>query len=262
MSLNSLKWAAIICFFVAMVILLGGGVAMRKELPPYPGKVVDAAGNVLFKKDNIIAGQNVYQRYGLMDHGAVWGHGSQRGPEFSAASLHLIAEAVGDTFARKEYGRPYAELSDLKQGMIDVRTKHEVKPNRYDPATDTLTLTAAQVNALNAVVQHWEKIFNEGHPRFGILPNTVKTAEQRLELGRFFFWTAWVASTLRPGEDYSYTNNWPPDDRVGNTASTETYFYSIAGVLALLVVLGLFVYWIHRYKLWYGAPKGVALRKN
>jgi len=194
-----------------MVILLGGGVAMRKELPPYPGKVVDEAGNVLFQKDNIIAGQNVYQRYGLMDHGAVWGHGSQRGPEFSAASLHLIAEAVGDTFARKEYGRPYAELNDVKQGMIDVRTKHEVKPNRYDPAADTLTLTAAQIDALNAVVQHWEKIFKEGHPRFGILPNTVKTAEQRLELGRFFFWTAWVASTLRPGEDYSYTNNWPPD---------------------------------------------------
>jgi len=90
----------------------------------------------------------------------------------------------------------------------------------------------------------------------------VKTAEQRLELGRFFYWTAWVASTLRPGEDYSYTNNWPPDHRVGNTASTETYFYSIAGVLALLVVLGLFVYWIHRYKLWYGAPKGVALAEK
>jgi len=34
MSLKSLKWAAIICFFVAMAILLGGGVAMRKELPP------------------------------------------------------------------------------------------------------------------------------------------------------------------------------------------------------------------------------------
>jgi len=145
MSLNSLKWAAIICFVVAMVILLGGGVAMRKQLPPYPGQVVDEAGNVLFKKDNIIAGQNVYQRYGLMDHGAVWGHGSQRGPEFSAASLNLIAEAVGDTFARKEYGRPYAELNDVERGLIDVRTKHEVKPNRYDPATDTLTLTAAQV---------------------------------------------------------------------------------------------------------------------
>ena len=40
MSLNKLKWAAILCFVVAMVVLLWGGVAMKKELPPYPGKVV------------------------------------------------------------------------------------------------------------------------------------------------------------------------------------------------------------------------------
>ena len=30
----------------------------------------------------------------------------------------------------------------------------------------------------------------------------------------------------------------------------------------MLVVLGLFVYWIHRYGLWYGAPKGVALAEK
>ena len=94
MSLKSLKWAAIICFVVAMAVLLGGGVAMRKDLPPYPGKIIDTNGNVLFEKSNIIAGQDVYQRFGLMDQGAVWGHGSQRGPEFSAASLNLIWASV------------------------------------------------------------------------------------------------------------------------------------------------------------------------
>ena len=57
MSLTSLKWAAIICFIVAMAILLGGGIAMKKELPPYPGKVVGPGGNLLFEKADIIAGQ-------------------------------------------------------------------------------------------------------------------------------------------------------------------------------------------------------------
>ena len=61
MSLNKLKWAAILCFVVAMVILLGGGVAMKKKLPPYPGKVVDPSGKVLFQKSDIMAGQNVYR---------------------------------------------------------------------------------------------------------------------------------------------------------------------------------------------------------
>jgi len=262
MSLKTLKWAAILCFIIAMVVLLVGGVSMKKDLPPYPGKVVDPDGSVLFEKSDIFAGQNVYQRYGLMDHGAVWGHGSQRGSEFSATTLHIEAEAVGDYIAQKEYGEPYAQLDDLQKEIIDVRTKNEVKTNRYDAATDTLTLTAAQVEALKAVYRHWEKTFKEGETRYGFLPNTIGDEKQRLQISRFFFWTAWVASTLRPGEDYTYTNNWPADRRVGNVASTETYFYSIAGVLALFLVLGLFVYFIHKYGLWYGAAKGVPLSEK
>ena len=262
MKLNTLKWAAIICFFVAMAILLGGGVAMKKELPPYPGKVVDSGGKVLFKKTDILAGQDVYQRYGLMDHGAVWGHGSQRGPEFSASTLNIMVEEMGDYFASEDYGKPYKDLEALEKGIIDVKIKHETKTNRYDAATDTLILTAAQINGLQKVKEHWEKTFKEGQQRFGFLPNTIKEKQQRLDISRFFFWTAWVASTLRPGTDFSYTNNWPPDRRVGNVPSTETFFYSIAGVMSLLVVLGLFVFWIHRYGIWYGEAKGVALSEK
>ena len=225
MSLNTLKWAAILCFVVAMAVLLGGGIVMKKDLPPYPGKVVGPDGKVLFEKANIIEGQNVYQQYGLMDQGAVWGHGSQRGPEFSAASLKLVADAIGDYYARADYGKAYNELDDLQKGIVDVKIAHETKPNRYDAASDTLALTAAQVEGLNRVNAYWGKIFKDGIQRYGFLPDTIKDENQRLEISRFFFWTAWVASTLRPGTDYSYTNNWPPDKRVGNVASTETYFY-------------------------------------
>jgi len=262
MSLTTLKWTAILCFIVAMAVLLGGGIAMRKDLPPYPGKVVDQDGKVLFEKSNIIAGQNVYQRYGLMDQGAVWGHGSQRGPEFSAASLKLIADGMGDHFARKDFGKAYPDLDELEKGLVDVKIAHEIKKNRYDAAKDTLMLTAAQVKGLERVIAYWGKMFTEGFQRFGFLPETIKTENQRLEISRFFFWTAWVASTLRPGEDYSYTNNWPPDKRVGNIPSTETYIYSVAGIMALLLVLGLFVYWIHRHRLWYGGAKGAALAEK
>ena len=129
----------------------------------------------------------------------------------------------------------------MQQDLIDVKTKAEIKPNRYDAASDTLKLSDAQVKGLERVVQHWKKTFKEGEIRYGFLPNTVPEEQQRLQVSRFFFWTAWVASTLRPGEDYTYTNNWPPDTRVGNVPSTDAFFYSIAGVLALLVVLALFV---------------------
>jgi nitric oxide reductase subunit B len=262
MSLGTLKWAAIICFVVAMAVLLGGGVQMNKSLPPYPGKVVGPDGTLLFQKADIIEGQNVYQRYGLMDHGAVWGHGSQRGPEFSAASLKLMADAVGEHYAQSEYGKAYGALSAMEQELVDVRIKSEIKTNRYDTGTDTLTLTPSQVAALSQLGAYWDKLFKEGDTAYGFLPDTVGDALQRTQVSRFFFWTAWVASTLRPGKDYTYTNNWPPDRRVGNVASTAAYFWSIAGIASLLIVLGLFIYWVHRYGLWYGEAKGVPLSEK
>jgi nitric oxide reductase subunit B len=262
MSLGKLKWAAIISFVVSMAVLLGGGYFAKDRVPPYPGGVVGPDSKVLFQRSDILAGQDVYQRHGLMDHGSVWGHGSQRGPEFSAASLHLMGETIRNVLAQQEFGKPYEGLDPLQKKIITLKTTQEIKTNRYDPATDTLTLTPAQAQALGTVCQHWEDTFRDGETRYGILPGTVATPEDRLAVARFFFWTAWVASTLRPGEDHTYTNNWPADRSVGNVPSVETYVWTLGGIVALIVVLGIFIFYVHHYGLWYGAAKGVPLAEK
>ena len=262
MSLEKLKWAAIISFVLSLLILLGGGYFARDRVPPYPGKVVDSGGNVLFQKSDIMEGQNVYQRYGLMDHGSVWGHGSQRGMEFSATTLHLLGDAVRTSISNQEYGKPYSSLDDLQKGIVDLRTTRELKTNRYDAGKDTLTLTPDQVAALESLQQFWEKTFKEGQKRYGFLPDTIQTPEERLQIARFFFWTAWVASANRPGEDYSYTNNWPADRSVGNVPPASVYFWTLGGIFALFVVLGIFIFFVHHYGIWYGAAKGVPLSEK
>ncbi len=222
MTIERLKWAAIISFVVALGGLLIGGVFATREAPPYPGTVAGPDGAALFTKQDILAGQDVYQRYGLMDHGSVWGHGSQRGMEFSAVTLHLIGETVRARFAVDGLGRPYDQLSGEDRELVDLRTRREMKGNRYDEATDTLTLSPAQAAALGDIARFWETTFREGDQRYGFLPNTVPTAEERQQIGRFFFWTAWVASANWPGEDHSYTNNWPADRSIGNVATVDT----------------------------------------
>lgn len=262
MSMARLKWAAIICFVVALGGLIIGGRYANREAPPYPGTVAGPDGATLFAKADIIAGQDVYQRYGLMDHGSVWGHGSQRGMEFSAVTLHLVGHAVREHLAQHAFERPFDELTGEDRELIELRTRREIKTNRYDPARDVLTLSEAEVQALADVGTHWEQVFGEGDTAYGFLPNTVPTAEERQQVGQFFFWTAWVASTSRPDQSYSYTNNWPPDRSVGNVATTETYIWSIGGILSLFITLGLFIFWVHRDKLWYGEAKGVALAEK
>ena len=251
-----------ISFIVSMGVLIGGGFFARNWLPPYPGKVVDSEGKILFQKSDILAGQDVYQRYGLMDHGSVWGHGSQRGMEFSASTLHLVGTVVRDHIVEWEYDKPVVGLDELQTEIVTLKTTHELKTNRYDPQKDTLMLTPAQVKALEATHHFWEKIFREGEKRYGFLPNTVATQEERLQISRFFFWTAWAAATNRPGRSHTYTNNWPADRNVGNVPTLDTYLWTIGGILAILVVLWIFIFYVHHYGLWYGPTAGVPLAQK
>lgn len=262
MSIRKLKWVAIVSFVVAMLVLLLGGFFASERMAPYPQRVVDPSGNVLFHRADIMAGQAVYQKYGLMDHGSVWGHGSQRGPEFSALTLHLVGEKTRNHISTSEYGRPYGKLADLEQAIVDLKVTRDIKKNRYDLSTDTLALSKGQLSALTDVKQYWERMFRDGENRYGFLPNTVPTSEEREQIATFFFWTAWVASTARPGEEYSYTNNWPPDESVGNVATAETYLWTLGGILSLFLVLGFFIWFVHHYKMWYGGAKGEPLAEK
>ncbi|HTY22006.1 MAG TPA: cbb3-type cytochrome c oxidase subunit I [Desulfomonilaceae bacterium] len=262
MSIKKLKWAAIISFVISLVILIYGGLTTKDQLAPYPGKVVGADGKILFSRADILAGQDVFQRYGLMDHGSVWGHGSQRGPEFSAVTLHIMSDVVRDSLARKEFGKHYSAISKLDQNIVDVKAVEEIRTNRYDASTDTLALTTAQAEAAMKIEQFWEAVFKNGEAGYGFLPNTIPTSEQRLQLARFFFWTAWCASTDRPAKTYSYTNNWPADRSVGNVPTRSTYIWTVGGLLSFLIVAGIFIFFVHYYGLWYGPARGMALTEK
>jgi nitric oxide reductase subunit B len=194
-----------------------------------------------------------------MDHGSVWGHGSLRGMDFSATTLHLAGQAMQSFYAKQEYSRDFEELDTQQKENIKAIVKNEIKENRYDNAANTLTLTKAQEAALEEVKEYWEKEFGSGDKQYGFLPQTVKTADERKDIAHFFFWTSWAASTNRPDKDYSYTNNWPPDPEMGNTPKADVFVWSIAGILSLFVVLGLTIYTVHRYRFFYGEPRGVML---
>jgi nitric oxide reductase subunit B len=270
MGIKALRNGAILSFIVSMAILLWGGHCAKDKVPPIPKKVnvestgAEAAGRVLKDQDlpnyqTIMRGQHVYQRYGLMDHGSVWGHGSLRGMDFAADTLHQIGQFMRDYVAGNGQPQPgaYSSLPEDKRHEIDVHVIDQMRLNRYDADSDTLVLTLAQEYALKQIRTYWEKQFSEGNEHYGFLKNTIPTSAERADLADFFFWTAWAAGTNRPDENYSYTNNWPPDRSVGNTASTEALVWSIASILSLFAVLGLVIYVVHRYGFLYGPARAV-----
>ena len=242
-----LKWGFVAAFVIPMLVMLIAAAPNSRVVPPYP-KLIVSDGVTLTDKATIMRGQHVYQRFGLMDQGSVWGHGSLRGMDFSAQSLHLLGQAVRGYLSQSRFGKPYKNLNIEENAVIDALTILQIKTNTYNPKTGTLTLSPAMAAGFHRVRAYWERFFAKGDVLHGFRPNAIPKANQRRDLASFFFWTAWAAGTRRPGSTMTYTNNWPADRTVGNTAPDEAIAWSFGGILALFVVLGLVVYIIHRYR--------------
>ncbi|MEF9476140.1 MAG: hypothetical protein L0958_05580, partial [Candidatus Mariimomonas ferrooxydans] len=144
-----LKIYFLVAIFGAIIVALIGYYYTKQDLPPYPEKVISEEGNLLTGKEQIMAGQQVWQKYGLMDLGSVWGHGTYRGPDFTAQALHNMGLNMRGKMARDTFNKPYATLSTERKGSVDAVVIKQIKTNRYDKATDTLTLSPIPPHYLN-----------------------------------------------------------------------------------------------------------------
>lgn len=90
---------------VALVVLFGffvmGLLAYRtySEEAPLPGRVVSPDNELLFTRDDILAGQQVFLKNGLMEYGSIFGHGAYLGPDFTADYLRRAATIVANSTA-------------------------------------------------------------------------------------------------------------------------------------------------------------------
>lgn len=258
-GMRMLRIGVVISLVVSMGLILVGGYFARDKTAPIPQRVTHA-GQTLSSRDAIIRGQDVYQRYGLMDHGSVWGHGTLRGMDFSADTLHRTGQWMREHYLAGGAGAwPAGEAGaiDARVAAVDARVIAEIKANRYDAGGDELPLNDAQAYAFHRNREHWQRVMALGDEGVGFLPDTVRTQAERQDLADFFFWTAWACGTLRPGQSHTYTVNWPADDSVGNRPAPEAMLWTILSILALLFVLGIVVYIVHRYGFFFGESKGV-----
>ncbi len=219
--------AVVLTLLFGFLVLGIMGYGTYSGQPPIPEKVVDPAGKTVFTGGDIREGQKVFLRNGLMEYGSVFGHGGYLGPDYTADYLRRSALAV-----RKHYGGRGSDRAA-------ARTVEDFKNNRYDPQTRTLTFTGAQAVAFREVTDHYERYFGEPTTRYGLRPGAITDSTEIRQLAAFFGWSAWAAATERPGKDYSYTNDWPPEPLVGNEATANTVVWSVLSLIALLGGLGL-----------------------
>ena len=89
---------ALLTYVVGFTILGILAYLVYQEQPPIPARVVTASGDTLFTSADIVDGMNVFQRYGLMEYGTIYGHGAYLGPDFTAQYLHRSATLMSEGY--------------------------------------------------------------------------------------------------------------------------------------------------------------------
>ena len=217
----------------ALVFLFGffvlGLLAYRtyQAEPPVPTRVVDPDGRELYSGADVQRGQELFLRYGLMQYGSIFGHGAYLGPDFTADYLHRSALIVRDRYGGKR--------SDVAR----TRTVEEFRTNRYSSETETLVLSAAQAGAFDELREHYARFFGAESNANGLRREAITDPDEIRQLTAYFAWSAWAASTERPGHNYTYTNNWPPESLVDNKPTANVMVWSVLSLIALLGGVGL-----------------------
>ena len=217
---------------VALVMVFGflvmGVLAARtySDSMPLPQRVVGPDGQTLFTEEEITSGQQIFLRRGLQEYGSIMGHGGYLGPDYTAEYLRLSADHVGDELRSSGSADPTA-------GVVEM-----MRTNRYDEASGTLQFTAEQVSAFEEIRDYYADYFGTDTTEHGLIPEVITDRQDIHDLTAFFGWTAWASAAERVGHDYSYTNNWPPEQRVDNGPTADILVWSAMSLIALLAGLG------------------------
>jgi nitric oxide reductase subunit B len=229
---------------ISFAVLLFYGNQIYQKAPPIPEKVLDESGNVLFTGNNIREGQNVWQSMGGQEVGTVWGHGAYVAPDWTADYLHREAQYL----LNKWSGGNFESKSSEEKALLEKRLQNFLRRNTYDDRSRTLTLSAERIEAFEHNKQHYTSLFMDDpaldalRSAYAIPKNAIRDDKRMERMVQFFFWASWACVTERPGENITYTHNWPNDAQIGNVPTGDLIIWTGFSIIMLLIGIGILVF--------------------
>ncbi|MEZ6137526.1 MAG: nitric-oxide reductase large subunit, partial [Pirellulaceae bacterium] len=237
-------WMAFGAVMIFSFLILGWiGTRIFQEMPPIPDKFVTNAGVTLIDSGEVGEGQNVWQSLGGMQVGSIWGHGSYVAPDWTADWLHREAVFILDKWASAEFSKPFADLDSERQSQLSGRLSDLMRNNTFDESTGVVTLDPIRAEAIESNIDHYRSVFMDGNADYAIPSGAISSEERLRKFCSFVFWTSWAASTTRPGDIASYTNNWPHEPLVGNRPTGDNIVWTGVSVIMLLAGISGMAWW-------------------
>lgn len=227
-----------IVMLVSFAVLGCVGYKAISTAPPIPSKVVSADGQLLFTGETIRDGQNVWQSTGGQEIGTIWGHGAYVAPDWSADYLHRQSEIVLNSWSHQRGFANYEAMPAESRAALQGRLTELTRRNTYDAASDTIVLDNERAKAFEELATYYADVYGNGRNEYAIPAGALSNPVKQRQMAAFFWWTAWVASTDRPGTNVTYTQNWPHEELIGNRPTGATIVWSVISFVLLLAGVG------------------------
>lgn len=238
--------SAVIIFSFA--VLLYYGKQIYQKAPPIPVNVVNSSGKVLFTGQDIKDGQNIWQSMGGQEVGTIWGHGAYVAPDWTADYLHREAQFLLNKWSQEDHGIEFESLLPDEKAFMESRLQRFLRENTYDEKTGNLVIHNERYEAFLFLNEYYSGIFmdnpefDELRASYAIAKNSIKSEDRMNKMSTFFFWASWACVTNRPGENITYTHNWPPDEQIGNVPTSDLILWTGFSIIMLLVGIGIMIF--------------------
>jgi nitric oxide reductase subunit B len=159
-------------------------------------------------------------------------------PDWTADWLHRESTFMLDQWARQGGSDGFDRLGPESQAALRARLQQEMRTNTYDPSSDSITISVARARAFESNATYYADVFAAGRDEYAIPEGALTDAAKARQMGAFFWWTSWAASTNRPSQNVSYTQNWPHEPLVANTLTGSAVVWSVISFVLLLAGIG------------------------
>lgn len=241
-----LIWLLLIAVVACWGAMLSATVATYRQAAPLPQRMMDSHGVTVMSYDDIVAGKSGFQKADLMDYGSLYGMGSYFGQDYTAEYLVQLGQEVRENLARTRYGKPFAQVDPALQPALTQAMQEQLKGVDLSKPSVVLPDAVAQ-----AIVTLRGKIapsllkddFERGYT--GARSLDAASAEQT---ANFLLYSSLTTVARRPGQDVSWTTNWPAEPLVGNAPTPATFQWTWAsftlvffGIGAILMIFRMWI---------------------
>ncbi len=225
-------YAAFWIIGIAMVtVLIVFTARLSKEVPPIPQTVKSVSGDTLYTYNDVVDGKVFFQQFDLTDYGTLLGMGAYLGPDFSAEFFHKRAEFLYEYYAKEIFQKSRKELNSMELAGIKERVKQDFRKETFLKENGVLYSPGSAL-AYQENKKYLVNFLVNGDKSRAWRSGVIRKEEAE-KISAFVDWSQLVASSIRPGTNRTWSNNWPKEPLVDQDTNWNSHFYSLWEFLLL-----------------------------